>query len=204
SYTDVNTGISFVGWADGTGYQFGMVMPKEPKATEFIVQLASPLKNGVGWAGIDFASTMVGHLMIVAWPNGGTVMMAPRISTAESEDDTKPYTANPISLTPIPKGTFVNATHVSATFICGGCVNQDSFSLSGAAAGGTTNKRKQQATSGTGTVFGFAYSWIPVDSPGNVNTRISDHTLEGEPYGTLQVVLADAQSDKYASYAALA
>ncbi|KAK3332396.1 hypothetical protein B0T19DRAFT_482681 [Cercophora scortea] len=178
-YTDVNTGISFLGWADGTGYQFGIVLPKDPKSTDFIVQLISPLRNGAGWVGIDFGSTMVGHLMIVAWPNSGTVMIAPRISTAQSEDDTKLYTANPISLSPIAKGTFVNSTHVSATFICGG-----------GAAGGT--------------VFGFAYSFIPVDSPKDVNTRISDHTLEEEPYGTMQVVLADAQSDKYASYAALA
>ncbi|KAK3395247.1 hypothetical protein B0H63DRAFT_371410, partial [Podospora didyma] len=194
AYTDVNTGISFYGWSDSTGYRFGMVMPQQTQS-DFIVQLVSPLNsNGAGWAGIDFGASMVGPLQIVAWPNGkDTVVVAPRVSAGYKARDTTPYSATAITVTPIAKGTFVNATHVSATFVCGGCINKDSFSAADVITGSDGSRS-----------FSFAYSLVAVPDPTNINTGISDHTSQGEPYGSFAVSLKDAQSAQYTTFAALA
>lgn len=39
-YTDPNTGITFQGFTDTTGFQFGMALPTDP-TTEFIAQIVS-------------------------------------------------------------------------------------------------------------------------------------------------------------------
>jgi len=184
-YKDANTGITFLGFADGTGYQFGMAMPQSP-ATDFIAQLVSPLKNGAGWAGIDFGESMTGHLMVVAWPNGNKVMVAPRIASGYDISQTTPYTQRSLNLTQIPKGSFVNGTHVSATFICGGCIGTDAF-----------------AKGDDSGVFAFAYSSVGVSNPSDVGTQISDHTSNNEPYGPFNVKFTDAKSSQYDTWAAL-
>ncbi|GAB1316292.1 hypothetical protein MFIFM68171_06502 [Madurella fahalii] len=189
TYTDVDTGIRLYGNLLSNGYRFGMVMPKEP-TTDFIVQLVSPLLNGVGWGGISFQSSMRGPLLLVAWPDGDKVMTAPRVATGYTPSSVVPYTANPISLIPIQQGTFVNNTHVSSTFLCGGCINQDSF---------------DPAWSNTGSVFfSYAYSQTTVKSPSNIDTALSAHTGKGGGYAAFRVELSEAASEKYEKYAALA
>jgi cellobiose dehydrogenase (acceptor) len=185
TYTDRNTGISFNGYADGTGYQFGMVMPQNP-STDFIVQLVSPLTRGAGWAGIDFGQYMTGHLLVVAWPNGNKVMIAPRFATGYTQTDTIAYGGS-LTLSPISKGTFVNATHVSATFVCGGCMNADSFTAAN-----------------TSATFAYAYSSVAVTTPSDPSTQLSDHTTGNEPYGPFNVLMSDAESAQYVSFAAMA
>ncbi|KAH8897190.1 CBD9-like protein [Thozetella sp. PMI_491] len=185
-YTDTHTGILFQGFQDGTGYQFGIAMPKTP-SSDFIVQLMSPLTNGAGWAGVDFGSTMSNFLLLVAWPNGNDVMISPRYARGYAQSDTVVYTANPITLQPIAKGTFVNGTHVAATFVCQGCINADSF-----------------AASAQGETFAYAYSSVAVNSPSNPSTLLSDHTAHGEPYGSFSIALTQAYSDQYPTWAALA
>ncbi|KAK3938669.1 hypothetical protein QBC46DRAFT_225807, partial [Diplogelasinospora grovesii] len=191
-YSDASTGISFpAGFHDPSGYQFGMVLPSSGSSTDMIIQLVSPLKDGGGWAGVDFGDSMTGRLLLVAWPNGkgsdsNGVTVAPRIANGYKQADTVAYTANPVTLTTIAKGTFVNATHVSATFVCKGCMTSDSLTTSG----GTQS-------------LSYAYSLLANPNPGDVNTMISDHTTQNEPYGGFDVDLAAAQSSQYASYAAM-
>lgn len=187
-YIDSNSNITFLGYAN-KGYNFGMVLPSDPK-DDLIVQLVSPLKDGGGWGGIDFGASMTGPLMVVAWPNtakANTVMISPRVATGyEIANGANAYKSNPITITQIPDGTFVNDTHVSATFVCGGCLNADSF--------GAANKT---------ATFGYAYAYDPVADPADPDTKLSDHTANGEPYGAFGVTVAQAQSSEYSTWAAM-
>lgn len=187
-YIDSNTNITFLGYAN-EGFHFGMALPSDPK-DDLIMQLVSPLKDGGGWGGVDFGEYMTGHLLLVAWPStkkDNTVMISPRIAKGyEISDGANIYNANPITITQIPDGTFVNDTHVSATFICGGCLNSDSFTSDDKAA-----------------TFSYAYAYAAVDDPSDVHTSLSDHTADGEPYGPFDVTVAQAQSGEYHDWAAL-
>lgn len=188
TYTDTNTNITFLGYAND-GFHFGMALPSDP-VNDLIIQLVSPLKDGGGWGGVDFGEYMTGHLLLVAWPNtdeDNTVMISPRIATGyEISNGANVYDANPINITQIPDGTFVNDTHVSATFVCGGCLNSDSFS--------GDNKT---------ATFSYAFAYEAVDDPSNVDTKLSDHTANGEPYGPFDVTVARAESSEYHNWAAL-
>ncbi|KAK3350197.1 hypothetical protein B0T25DRAFT_582990 [Lasiosphaeria hispida] len=192
-YTDASTGITFQSFTTPAGYRFGLVLPPATDPSkDLIIHLTSPLNSaGAGWAGIDFGRSMVGPLMLVAWPSGSTsspVTMAPRVARGYKPSDTTPYTASAITLTPIAPGTFVNSTHLAATFVCAGCINSDSF---------------DPATSGTGS-FAYAYSLVAVATPGDANSRLSDHTSQGEGYGSFGVDLASARSADFAAYVKLA
>lgn len=115
-------------------------------------------------------------------------MTAGRVAKDYSVAGVVPYTANPITISPIKQGTFVNSTHISSTFLCAGCINSDSFDPS----------------SKGDVFFGYAYSQIPVDDPSNIDTALSDHTGNGADYGEFRVMLDDAKSDDYDRYAKLA
>lgn len=195
TYTDAGTNITFLGYAPANtdGFKFGMALPSSP-ASDLIVQLVSPLnKDGGGWGGIDFGAQMEGFLMIAAWPDTTskpeTVKVSPRIATGyEVSNGANVYTTSNITITPIPSGTFVNSTHVAATFVCGGCINADSF--------------KGDVAKGSAT-FSYAYALTAVSDPGDEDTQLSDHTLEGELYGPFDVALKDAESGEYASWVEL-
>ncbi|KAK3375745.1 hypothetical protein B0T24DRAFT_616977 [Lasiosphaeria ovina] len=194
-YTDANTGIAFLGFADGTGFKFGLALPPAADSTPtLIAQIVSPLnKAGAGWGGVAFGTSMIGPLQVVAWPSpsagNNNVMIAARSSSGRDIADTKPYTQNTISFAPIAKGTFANGTHVSATFVCTGCVASDSFAA---------------AAAGRPAPFGYAYSLVAVSSPASKNSALSDHTTQGEPYGGFSFTLADARTADYKRFAALA
>lgn len=187
-YIDSNSNITFLGYAN-KGFHFGMALPSDPK-DDLIVQLVSPLKDGGGWGGVDFGASMTGPLMIVAWPDTSktnAVVVSPRVATGyEIDNGANVYKANPISITQIPDGTFVNDTHVSATFVCGGCLNGDSFGAANATA-----------------TLAYAYAYDPVADPADPDSQLSDHTANGEPYGPFGVTLAQAQSGEYATWAAM-
>ena len=90
------------------------------------------------------------------------------------------------------QGTFVNSTHISSTFLCAGCINNDSFDPSPA------------GRSNGDVFFGYAYSQTPVDDPSDIDTTLSDHTGKGADYGEFRVMLGDAKSDDYDQYAKMA
>ena len=187
-YIDPMTGFTFQSFSPGDGYRFGIVMP-QGDTTDLIGQLTGPLNGeGGGWAGIDFGNRMVGPLLIVAWPAGdaaNSVMISPRQAHGKNPDRVTVYTAQPIKLRQIAKGTFANGSHVTATFVCEGCINADSF---------------DPKTSQTGQ-FAWAYSSKTVVTPGSADTVLSEHQ---ERYGRFGVDLDGARSPEYASYAKLA
>lgn len=89
-------------------------------------------------------------------------------------------------MTPIEKGTFVNSTHMSYTFLCSGCITGDSLSFSNTA---------------TGASFGWAYS-----TEAMTDTTTSDATLtyHAAGYGAFGVTFSGAESAQYATWAAMA
>ncbi|KAJ4424039.1 hypothetical protein N0V82_001286 [Gnomoniopsis sp. IMI 355080] len=193
AYTDTETNITFLGYAPpSTGFKFGMALPSSP-TTDLIAQIISPLNDdGSGYGAIDFGSAMEGFLMIAAWPDSaGGVKVSPRIATGyEVSNGANLYTASNITITPIASGTFVNETHVAATFVCGGCIVADSF--------------QSAVTKGSAsTTFSYAYSLTAVSDPSDVDTQLSDHTLKGELYGPFDVTLKSAESSQYESWVAL-
>ena len=63
-----------------------------------------------------------------------------------------------MSLSTIEKGTFINDTHFSYTFLCSGCITGDILSF------------ESNATSG---VFGWAYSKTAVTDPADASSDLS-------------------------------
>ena len=117
-------------------------------------------------------------------------MTAPRVATNHTPAGVVPYKAHSMPLTTIKRGTFVNSTHVSSTFLCTGCINEDSFEP-----GWSSNRD---------VFFTYAYSQTAVEKPSSLETVLSNHTSEGGRYAEFRVVLSDARSDEYERYAALA
>lgn len=74
-YTDDNSGISFSGYQDTTGMLFGMALP-ETIGSDFIGQIVVPTITGYG--GISLTGSMVGSLLVVAWPNADDVVASVR------------------------------------------------------------------------------------------------------------------------------
>ncbi|KAL2162454.1 hypothetical protein VTH06DRAFT_7367 [Thermothelomyces fergusii] len=190
-YTDVHTSIRFYGHAEPGGYLFGMVMPERP-TTDFIAQLVAPLNHSQGWGGVSLGDSMIGPLLLVTWADGNNVMTAARIADAHSAARVVPFTASPITISPIRAGTFANSTHVSSTFLCRGCINSDSFDPDRAGDGGR------------GIFFGYAHSQAAVADPSDINTALSDHTGRGGGYGGFGVALDRAKSAAYRHYARMA
>ena len=116
-------------------------------------------------------------------------MIAPYIANGYEQESVTSYSKNSINISPIKQGTFVNSTHVVATFVCGGCINSDSFSASN--------------TGGISSVS-MAYSSAGVSTPSDPHTQLSDHTGNGEPYGAIDFNFGQAKSAQYSSFAALA
>lgn len=79
-YTDEKSGITFNGHTDTTGVRFGIALP-EKATTDLIAQIVAPVTNDGGWAGSVFGSTMVGSLLVVAWPHEGEVVSSFRKAT---------------------------------------------------------------------------------------------------------------------------
>lgn len=127
-FTDPLTGIEFQRFFGAkTSFGFGIALPQNP-STDFIGQLDVPMPNGQGWAGISLQDDMVDPLLIVAWPNGNSVVSSFRI--ARNEDDSPPVVQGDFSIVEIPEGTVVNDTHMIYTFLCQNCLDNGKISFS--------------------------------------------------------------------------
>lgn len=79
-YTDEKSGITFNGYMDSTGYRMGISLPEDP-TTDLIAQIVVPVSNDGGWGGFALGSTMVGSLLIVAWPHEDKIVSSFRKAT---------------------------------------------------------------------------------------------------------------------------
>jgi cellobiose dehydrogenase (acceptor) len=115
--TDSN-GIKFwtTTWASrvGTGNtQFGLALPPANAAAftnEYIGRIVAPAPASGTWFGLSHLSGMTGALMLLAWPDGDSVVSSFRYASGYVEPDV--YTGN-ASLSVIE--SFVNATHFGLT-----------------------------------------------------------------------------------------
>ncbi|KAK0742899.1 hypothetical protein B0T18DRAFT_172393 [Schizothecium vesticola] len=184
-YTDPLTNITFQSFTPpssssdtpDTTFRIGLAFPPSPDQDLLLLQITTPLSpaSSSGWGALSLGPTMRGPLLLVAWPDStsSTVRIAPRVATSYAVDGTVPYTATAVTLTPIPKGTYFNATHLVATFVCAGCVNtgRDAFDTAGGSA--------------TGGLFSYAYSMVAVRDPGDEGTLLSSHVGGGGILGCL-------------------
>lgn len=154
--------------------------------------------GGASYGADDFGSVMTDYLMFAAWPDtdSGTVKVSPRIAIGyEVSNEANVYKTPTITITPIASGTFINDTHVAATFVCNGCFVADSFQS-------TVTQGSPSAT------FSYACSLTAVSNtavsnPADVNKLLSDHTLKGELYEPFDAALKRAESRDYETWVGL-
>ena len=84
SYTDPSNGITFQGYSDPVhGVTYGAVFPplatSGSNPTEFIGEIVAPL--AAKWVGLALAGAMLQDLLLVAWPNGNTIVRSTRYAT---------------------------------------------------------------------------------------------------------------------------
>ncbi|KAK0479706.1 hypothetical protein IW261DRAFT_150981 [Armillaria novae-zelandiae] len=184
AYTDTTTGMTFQALQDSsTGFVFGIALP-ETIGTDFIGQMVFSLTDGAGWGGASFNGAMTESLLLVAWPNGDEVMTSFREATAYSTPPV--YNGSDVTLSTIADGTYVNDTHLSLTFLCGGCIVGDSLTFS---------------STDTSAVLGWAYS---TSSPSDVADETTDLVYHSAGYGEFGLGISNAQTSEYESWAALA
>ncbi|KAK0200247.1 hypothetical protein DFS33DRAFT_136337 [Desarmillaria ectypa] len=162
SYTDPITGMSFQALQDSsTGFVFSLALP-ETICTDFIGQMIYPLTDGAGWGG-----AMASKLLLVYWANGDEVMTSFRETSSYASPSV--YDDN-VTLSTIPKGTYVNDTHVSLTFPCGECITGNSLSFSSTDTGAVLGWGYYTSSTNPGTAFVFQcwlrrvwsfYQWCP-------------------------------------------
>ncbi|PBK93646.1 CBD9-like protein [Armillaria gallica] len=184
AYTDPTTGMTFQALQDSsTGFIFGIALP-ETIGTDFIGQMVFSLTNGAGWGGASFNGAMTKSLLLVAWPNGDEVMTSFREATAYSTPPV--YNGSDVTLSTIADGTYVNDTHLSLTFLCGGCITGDDLTFS---------------STDTSVVLGWAYS---TSSPSDVTDESTKLVYHSAGYGEFGLGISNAQTSEYEGWAALA
>ncbi|KAF1912017.1 hypothetical protein BDU57DRAFT_598207 [Ampelomyces quisqualis] len=180
-YTDANTGITFNGYRDCSGYTFGIALPETP-STDFIAQIQSPIT--AGWAGFSMGHNMVGNLLAVAWPHDGKVVSSFRLASGY----TSPAVATgDFAMSPIPNGTFTNDTSFSYTFLCSKCISE--------------NPATGFVISPDVNMVGWAQSKDPLTNPTSASDALTYHNAG---FGAFALSLDDAKSADFDKWAALA
>ncbi|OAG11596.1 FAD/NAD(P)-binding domain-containing protein [Paraphaeosphaeria sporulosa] len=182
-YTDEKTGITFNGFQHSSGYKLGYALP-ETLTSDLIAQLVAPITNDGGWAGFPLGQSMVGSVLVTAWPHGGEVISSFRKATGYTNP---PVVTGDFSMTTIPEGTWVNDTAFSYTFLCKNCIGDTA--AEGIVLSDTTN------------VFSWAYSDTPLTDPSTASAVLNMHN---GGYGSFGFTVSDAQSADFATWAAMA
>jgi len=208
-FNDTALGIRFSGYKtveNNINWWFGIVLP--PRGSEYegdaVIQLGTERHhqqgNNRGWIGLGLNPSQNNGLQLAAWKappdDNRKVLVSPRYLTLLGF---LPYTNYPINITLLSKGTSASTNggdRVVVTFICGGCVNPDSFLGSW-----TANK--------PATVLHWLYSDYTVSDKGNENTTLPFPIIPktGNPsdqgsFGSFTIGLkkATVDEDTYAKY----
>lgn len=183
AYSDSASGIDFQRWCDAnTGFCFGLALP-ETVGTDFVGQLVVPLDSSKGWGGVSLGGSMTSTLLIAAWPNGNSVVSSLRKTTNYANPDV--YSGG-ASLTEIPDGTSVNRTHLTYTFLCSGCILGQPATF--------------DATDET-YFLGWALSKTSPTTPASASSALTYHAAG---FGSFEMILGQAKSSKYSTWAAMA
>ncbi|OJJ33726.1 hypothetical protein ASPWEDRAFT_28927 [Aspergillus wentii DTO 134E9] len=183
AYTDSASGMEFQRWCDDdTGFCFGIALPETVKS-DFIGQLDVPLSNSKGWGGVSLMPSMLSSLMIAAWPNGDSGVATIRKTTSYANPDVFDGDA---SVVEIPDATSVNSTHLTYTFLCSGCILGSPSTFT--------------ADSDT-YFFGWALSKTNPTTPSSPSSKLQYHAAG---FGTMEMLLSEAKSSKYSTWASKA
>lgn len=180
NWTDSTSGIEF-SYYETEGIAFGLALP-ETYTGDFIGYLASDSIDG--YAAMSMTGAMANALLVCAWADGDNIVASLREATGYSNP---PVISNSsMGIYEIAKGTSVNSTGWSFTFLCKGCATGNSISFGG------DDAQK---------VFGYALS-----STALTDTSSSDATLNyhSKAFGEYAHSLSDAKSSQYATWAAMA
>ncbi|KAF9887715.1 hypothetical protein FE257_009668 [Aspergillus nanangensis] len=183
AYTDSATGIDFQRWCDeGTGYCFGVALP-ETVESDFIGQLTVPLSESKGWGGVSLGGQMTENLLLATWPNGDSAVASLRKTKVYSSPDTFSGDA---SIAEIPKGTSVNSTHFTYTFLCSGCIIGTPTTFS---------------ASDDSYLMGWALSKTNPSTPGSPSSVLPYHAAGN---GAFRMLLSQAKSAQYSTWVDMA
>lgn len=173
AWTDSTTGIPFQSYVDPVhGIRLSIAFPPTSAgSTEFVGEIVAPINaKYVGWS---LGGGMNNNLLLVAWPNGNSIVSSTRFTTG--------YTLPPVitgpTLTTITAGTTVNATHWKWLFRCQGCTTWTGGSM-------TTNGVQR---------FGWAYDETAPTTPSDPASRFGLH----DDAGTWDHNTAAAHYDNY-------
>ncbi|ROV96561.1 hypothetical protein VMCG_07770 [Cytospora schulzeri] len=182
NFTDTNSGIQF-SYYETEGWAFGIALPENPKTGgDFIGYLAADTIDG--YAAVSLGGPMLKSLLVCAWANDDGVVSSLREATGYTNPTA--VTNDTMGLYEISKGTSVNSTGWSYTFLCKGCITGDSASF-------TVDEDVD--------VFGYALSTTALTDTTDPDVALNFHSAA---YGEYAVSLADAKSSDYAAWAAMA
>jgi cellobiose dehydrogenase (acceptor) len=185
-FTDEATGITFQQGRNPTdGFAFGIALPEKGGGNDFIGRITAPIGTSLGgWGGFSLTSSMIGSLLVVAYPKDGKVVGSLRIATGYANPGF--YTGG-ATLKPIAGGTSTNSTSFTYTFLCEGCVDS----------AGTLSFLPDDDTA----PIGWAMSNVALTAEPALRT----HTGGRGSFGVMDgFPLADARSAEFATWAALA
>ncbi|KAI0338409.1 cellobiose dehydrogenase [Trametopsis cervina] len=180
NYVDSGNGFQFTGITDAeTKVTYGLTFPplvtSGAQSTEFIGEVVAPV--AAKWVGIALGGAMLQDLLLVAWPNAGSIVSSTRMAT----DYVQPtaYTGQ-ATLTTLPSTT-INSTHWKWVFRCQGCTSWTG--------GGSI------PVNGQG-VLAWAYSNVAVDQPSNPQSTFQEHTS----FGFFGIDYTQAHTSNYQNY----
>lgn len=176
------TGLCFETYFDPVyNARYGWTFPPTGSSTypsEFIGQFTVPIAGK--WAGVALGQGMNSNLLLVAWPNSGSIVKSPRQALAYAQ----PTVYSGPTITTL--NTYINATHWKWTYRCQGCT---SWTINGAAG-------KLDPTQSC--VFGWAYGTTAVNTPSDPASNMIQHD-DARLYG-FNCTNGIVSASTYASY----
>lgn len=187
-FTDQATGIQFQRFFGArTTFGFGIALPTAP-TTSFIGQLSFPLGPGAsGWGGFSLTDDMEGPLLLACWPSPDGRSAVASFRQAFNEDDNPPEVTGAFSVRPIAAATEVNATFLTFTFLCEGCLSAE-LGLGAAQTAGTVE-------------MGWGLASRAVRNAGGSDGVLGFHD---RGFGGFRVNLGAARNAQFETWAALA
>ncbi|KAK2611549.1 hypothetical protein N8I77_004882 [Diaporthe amygdali] len=182
TYTDASSGIKF-SYYEKTGWGFGLALPENPEAGgDFIGILQSNTLDG--YAAVSLGGPMANSLLVCAWADGDKMVGSLRKATGYTNPS--PVTDSSMGMYEISTGTAINSTGWQYTFLCKGCITNDTASF-------TVDEEAD--------VFGYALSKTALTDTSDSAATLNYH---GAAFGEYSHSLTDAKSADYATWAALA
>lgn len=182
TFTDDKSGIKF-SYYEKSGWGFGLALPEAPKAGgDFIGILQSNTIDG--YAAVSLGGPMANSLLITAWADGDK--MVGSLRKASGYTNPSPVTDSSMGMYEISKGTAINSTGWQYTFLCKGCITDDSESFT---------------VDAEADIFGYALSKTALTDTSDASATLNYH---GAAFGEYSHSLTAAKSADYETWAALA